>query len=619
MSEVGERAALDSRTSLYDHALRLHQQTPDDPLPDGGRPFPDEADTPPGSPQSWKQRSAALRHALLHHLDRDDVSAAARELLSQIRGLDVSARLVSSVLEKLPLPEGPGPLALGRDLVRHGTDRRAVWVGLGLLARRGGPGDADLIRTAGLLSCCTGPAIRALKAVGCATADLIWFAERIPARLRDGALQALCERDDPVARTWLLMAPLDRRHSSPSRAREIAETARLAELLESRPADRAGAAVPARALRLLTAMTGHNDYRAEVPHYTDAKRVYAALLRRLAEVPPSLDHFADLLSLLLDLHSGHSALLDWEAGERERIAASIGAVLRRPEWTALASAAETSGAETERRRGQWIRRTGVPEPPPTGDAGQGAVHRLSVHVVVPDPAGPPGVQARLLVNGRPLIPEAFTAGPPNPPEYLLGRGLLRATDEPRRVQLAEAWCTEGCCGALYVTISREGDEVVWRHWEPSAGSPSGTERLPLPALRFEAAFYDAEITRAENDHSWEWPARTLARLLTERLCADPDLFGRWDCAAGWISTHYADHDRVEVSFTHPTRSPSEPEPDSGRPWLQFIWDLPDDGSPPEAQARAALRHLAAADPKTYARVAGGSREFALALGFPWPD
>lgn len=46
--------------------------------------------------------------------------------------------------------------------------------------------------------------------------------------------------------------------------------------------------------------------------------------------------------------------------------------------------------------------------------------------------------------------------------------------------------------------------------------------------------------------------------------------------------------------------------------------IPDDGTPPEAQAAAALRRLAEEDPKSYARVCGGSRERAEELGFPWP-
>ncbi|MHA5047621.1 hypothetical protein [Streptomyces sp. SD15] len=53
--------------------------------------------------------------------------------------------------------------------------------------------------------------------------------------------------------------------------------------------------------------------------------------------------------------------------------------------------------------------------------------------------------------------------------------------------------------------------------------------------------------------------------------------------------------------------------------LPFRWDIPDDGTPPEAQAAAALRQLAEEDPKTYGQVCGGNRERAEELGFPWPD
>ncbi|MEU1466498.1 hypothetical protein ABZ467_39180, partial [Streptomyces sp. NPDC005727] len=63
---------------------------------------------------------------------------------------------------------------------------------------------------------------------------------------------------------------------------------------------------------------------------------------------------------------------------------------------------------------------------------------------------------------------------------------------------------------------------------------------------------------------------------------------------------------------------------SGRPEradspLQFRWVITDDGTTPESQAAAALRRLAEEDPKSYARVCGGSRERAEELGFTWPD
>lgn len=61
------------------------------------------------------------------------------------------------------------------------------------------------------------------------------------------------------------------------------------------------------------------------------------------------------------------------------------------------------------------------------------------------------------------------------------------------------------------------------------------------------------------------------------------------------------------------------KPDAAGGPLQFRWIVPDDGTPPQAQAAAALQRLAEEDPKTYGRVCGGSRERAEELGFPWPD
>ena len=38
---TSERSALEPQVPLYEHAIRLHRLAPDDPLPDGGRPYPD--------------------------------------------------------------------------------------------------------------------------------------------------------------------------------------------------------------------------------------------------------------------------------------------------------------------------------------------------------------------------------------------------------------------------------------------------------------------------------------------------------------------------------------------------------------------------------------------------
>ena len=314
-----------------------------------------------------------------------------------------------------------------------------------------------------------------------------------------------------------------------------------------------------------------------------------------------------LLSLALDLHSGPSVLLDWQFGQREVLLDALEAVLSSPSWATVLESEPEDPAE--RRRVHWIRRTTrQPFSHPTAS-------RLRVETTVRDPADPDTVEARLLLDGRPLVPEAFGKGPANSPEYLLDSGRLRATAEPREVQLAEAYCTEGCCGALYVTICREGAEVVWRDWRRPRALPPAAE---LPEYRFEAADYDAEVERAENDRSWAWPARHTARLIAAGLRDQPDLLTRWDSRVGWIGTDFHVTDTTTLSFTY-WPGLAAGQQDKKGPWLQFIWGLPDDGTPPEVQAAAALRQLAEQDPKNYAEVRGGSPSYAEALGFRWPE
>jgi hypothetical protein len=601
VSAADERKALDPEVSLYDHAVRLLRQTPDGPLPDGGRPHPDEPNQPAPSP-SRRAGSKTRQARLLSFLEAFFANPAGSLTVLQTRLCELapSERTVCQVLDSLPKLDPRRAQDTGLALLRTARDRRAVWLGLGLLARTSEPVDTEPIRTLALLDCCSALAIKALAAVPGTAADLIWLTERVPTAQRRAVETALQSRaDEPQAREWLLVTPMD---LAPSQAREVAEAVHLAEALERRPDDQR---IIEQAARLLVAMTKDDDYNAQVPRYLAARQVYRLLADRAGSLSPSLDRYALLLSLLLDLHSGFSVLLDWPAGERERILDQFRAVLRSPQWAEQPTLARDSQDEGARWRAEWIDRV-----PAEVLSGGGRPDRLRVQVCVLDPVGRGGVETRVLVDGRPVIAEAFDRGVAHAPEALLGTGRLRATAEPREVQLAEAWCSEGCCGALYVTIVRDGDTVRWHNWRRTS---SGI-KTPLPELRFDAAEYDAEITRAEHDHSWEWPARRLARLIRERLHRQPDLLTRWSCHPFWISTHYAERDQVGLSFSYPQLPTFGPD---HVPWAQFIWLIPVGEAPLEQQADAALRRLAEASPTGYASLTGGTREAAEALGLAW--
>ncbi|WP_155849031.1 hypothetical protein [Amycolatopsis vancoresmycina] len=259
-----------------------------------------------------------------------------------------------------------------------------------------------------------------------------------------------------------------------------------------------------------------------------------------------------------------------------------------------------SGDPVEARRAAWViaesAKGGVPE------------GRFVIRVVVPDPhpVGFPVVEARIVIDGMPVVANAFDKGPAGSPDQLVHSGQLRATSDPQEVRLAEAYCTEGCCGALYVTITREGPEVIWKTWRSLLPGDHSLE------TRFDAAEYDREITRAEQDHSWEWPARTVARLVAEQFRADPAILGRWNCRPGWCTAWMRDFDTARLTFGYPARRTPFDEPS-----VQFglVVDVRD--RDPVATAAEIVESIREADPKTTAEIIGGTQDGAEKLGLAY--
>ncbi|WP_097227242.1 hypothetical protein [Streptomyces sp. OV198] len=237
---------------------------------------------------------------------------------------------------------------------------------------------------------------------------------------------------------------------------------------------------------------------------------------------------------------------------------------------------------------------------------------LTLHVVVPDlPQRGASVEVRPLVDSEDILAEVFTEGPGEDPKYLLlPDGPLTAGPEPHEVRLAEATCTEGCCGALYVTIRRDGDHVIWSEWR----NPD-EDNVDLPEFRFDAQEYQTEVERAVADHSWEWPARTVARLLELDLRERAGWLARWECELGGVSAWLWEPDQINLFLFHPDRSAIGED----RPWLQFRMVLDVSSDDPESQAARLAEQLAAGDPRQTAEVCGGSPEYARQLGYPWPQ
>ncbi|MCX5396076.1 hypothetical protein [Streptomyces sp. NBC_00102] len=626
MSAPDEREPLTPRTSLYDHALRQFHAAPDGrppgrgfPLPDTARPEPaPKSDLPgtgasksdtavPAAPTaSFAESRETARRLLAPLLTDPDAECAAERVHRALCGRGVREVPVRAAVADLPLEDPVAALALARRLVRHGTTAAAVGVGIGLLARLGEPEDVPYLRVLGLLRGFVRPVVEALGGLDRPAAALLWLGAHVGKGDLRVLVDALIDQDDPAARRWLLEVPIEPRVVGAEHARRISEAVRLLDLVRADPVD---PRLLAQAGRLLVMMASTYDSKVEILAHQDAVALYEELIARAASLPPDLDHVIVLASLALELHSGASVLLDWPAGRREALLENLGTLLAAPERAAVHERDPAEhGSADDRRLHRWVRqalRQVFDARPSSG--------RLRVEGTVRDPAYREPVETRLLIDGRPLVPEHFGKGPARPPGDLLDRGELRATAEPHEVLVAEAWCTEGCCGALYVTIRREGEEVVWSDWRRSLGNgPS------LGEQRFEALAYDAEIERAEADRGWEWPAAATGRLIEEGLRARPDLLTRWDLLKDWTGTDFRDPEATTLSFAY-WPGLAQGRRDRDGPWLQFVWHVPEDGAPPAKRAAAVLHRLATEDPKGYAQVRGGSAEYARELGYPWPE
>lgn len=145
--------------------------------------------------------------------------------------------------------------------------------------------------------------------------------------------------------------------------------------------------------------------------------------------------------------------------------------------------------------------------------------------------------------------------------------------------------------------------MVWTGWRSSMPGD------PPPEVRFDAVEYDREVARVERDHGWEWPARTAARLVDERLRADPAILGRWDCRLGWCTSWLTEFDTARLTFDHPARSVSFDEPS-----VQFGLVIDVGDRDPAAVATEIVESMRDTDPKTTAEVIGGSSDGAERLG-----
>jgi hypothetical protein len=154
-----------------------------------------------------------------------------------------------------------------------------------------------------------------------------------------------------------------------------------------------------------------------------------------------------------------------------------------------------------------------------------------------------------------------------------------------------------------VRIVRDGDEVVWDSWR----NPD-VVGVELAAYRFDAGEYEAELARVDRDRDWEWPGRTVARLLREALDDDPDVLGAWNCSLDFVTCMADVRSEVQVVFTSPPRSTVDEfyeifqRPMEHR---QFRMRMPVTTDAAAKQAQGIMSLLAVGDPRQTSEICGG--------------
>ena len=117
----------------------------------------------------------------------------------------------------------------------------------------------------------------------------------------------------------------------------------------------------------------------------------------------------------------------------------------------------------------------------------------------------------IFIDGRDLIQDHSPDMMGMDPDEILHNRFLAPQVSPFEATVARCTCGVVGCGSATVEISTEGEAVVWDSWD-GALAVSNPGRIV-----FQKTHYLEALTKAVNDHSWETPDRTAARLLETKV------------------------------------------------------------------------------------------------------
>ncbi|WEV24983.1 hypothetical protein OYE22_07065 [Streptomyces sp. 71268] len=339
-----------SPTTLFDHALRLHELAPTEPLHRDGEPYPDDgAHRHRKGPRAPGDRRSAGKDAariLDTHFAR--ASSLPDELADAFHDIYIPIHPNEHIATAAGRADRERVRHTGRWLVRHGADRCSATVGLALLAAVGAADDIPLIQTIGLLSNHFGPlAAHALESQPGGTQALLWLAERVTGWGRVYVVEALCRLDDPAARPWLLRRACDGDFLNGYFAGKVATVVRLHEALaapeiDSEVIDHIG--------RLLHCMSDCGGMGLTLAHYPHARVVLEAHARHVGSLSPTTKRYFTVALLTQHLTTEPPEAAGCSVAEQKAIRASYREVLDRAEWTRTARA----GLAADDGRMRWL-------------------------------------------------------------------------------------------------------------------------------------------------------------------------------------------------------------------------------------------------------------------------
>ncbi|MEV5970296.1 hypothetical protein [Streptomyces sp. NPDC051921] len=236
----------------------------------------------------------------------------------------------------------------GRWLVRHGTDRCSVTVGLALVAAVGTADDIPLIQTIGLLSDRFGPlAAHAFESQPGGVEALLWLAERVTGWGRVHVVEALCRLDDPAARPWLLRRACDGDFLNGYFAGKVATVARLHDALAALDTDSEMVDHVGRLLHLMSDCGGMGLTLADYPH---SGVVLEAHARHVGSLSPTIERYFTVALLAQHLTTQPPQAAGCTMAQQRTLRVAYLEILDREEWTRTARA----GFEADDHRMRWL-------------------------------------------------------------------------------------------------------------------------------------------------------------------------------------------------------------------------------------------------------------------------